>query len=958
MSEKDTSQTYQEFMRRFLTSAAVDEWQAVLADLDQWRGRTKPRSLGHRLATIGGCRVAGYLTWLARWSGDYTTETESLKKLRRDSQVVETFLTAKSPTNDDLVVGQAVVLAYQGYRKQARRLSQEVLRRGNPDHADLACLLEPDLPCERAVFFRPFALQAKPFLPAVHRYGVALIESGRDDEVLNLFERLEQRHRSHPVITDLRCRIADARGDFRADWELANQSKWPVHQFRRCQAELAIHPKKELTAEEAETLRSFFTIEHAALHLPDLEIRPGEAARERLVTRLLESSPETFLAQIQAGILDFRTRRHRQAARCFDRARFFDRQQLDVTPEPMAESLGFDRARFFDRPQPPWSLLRLQFLNLTWLPGSLSCEPEAVEVAYELINNDDATRTLLAREGTAEARNWIAVQCANDSSLAPRNLHDPDVSDYEKGLSLESLDEPVLAVERFQHQVDDGLHLRAILRLISNYASWSCPHVVREIVGLLWENAELPFPSLLEFASVLRSLPAEDGLAVGQPHGHSVGVAPQLLDEVEMRLQTLSAESFQNLYRGAVYFLNFDSHVGERLLRQALELAETPEDYCLIAEAWRPHAPFDFDHRPNEIGGTALREALLRAQDRIDRLDLARLCNQYSRENVAKDILRQLGLFDRDAGVWRGLQPLEAALALDCQQCLTDEEFQMFADRAADNLNRRFQSGLIRKEAQTLFVKRLKDRIANRVRRSGQELWEGLLNKYEWFQSDSEDTTATRDPEVQQMACGDRVSWDLFKNGFREIFQSDPLEVKSLKSHLQRLTKIAEHESLEFVLAYSELLQKKFTDLLRESEIATPTEMSSAKMPLTHAEIDGDRAQRLTQLWQNKLRGDAASELEFSTFWNEERTLEQKWQQECGVARAANRRTAKLFQSVCLQVIQFALDRTRKLLEGDVRTRTRERWQALLDDLRSHQAAVRATPIPAHTQPRSSSAIA
>jgi hypothetical protein len=768
-------------------------------------------------SVVEGLCVSIYTQWLGRQSGDSALQERGKEAYTHFTRELEKLSPGSAESTN---LGWGIVLAFAGYSQAARPLLDDAADR----RAEVALLVMPDDPAERATVLRPFVhASATVFAPALHFYCNALIDLGSIREATKLLNES-----GLPLSDPLLCGLIGKMCELRAQWsdalkayspseavEAGTRSSWPAYRYRAALCRTISEGRRDAAG-------SALDDDLLAKELPQFEseIDQAEIARSAaFINASLLNPTDDWMVRFELGKLSFRRRRYAEADTHL-------RAALALAPEwcryPIAE---------------------LRFTNLTWLTGSshardLDMTPEALESSFA------ALRVSPDAQASAAVRVWTADHTL-DRTLLPGEIGDWDPSLQEQAYAIAG-NEPEALRCALDAMIAASGH-RVLLRLIRRFDSDRFERSADYLLDLGIRESWTSFFALWELADFLCKTRARLSES-----SNGFARVSQLLVELARRLFELSEFEFQNLIRAYDLFSEMNwQDAAEEVLRRAGRLAEGAAENLAIAVARRKAAGFD----PARAGPHGL-ECLLRAEsesrDRLERLQIARELFYYGRAQQARRILDAEGVFSPLAV----LQPIEYIVALQCKPWLTHDEHVELAGRACRDLANDFAAGAI---------ERYRDLYKSRLEKVGRIELDSLPVK-------GRDGSAAASPLYDN-------PWNRWQTKLKAASNGGVDELKAaLDECLDGPSIFAVQFSIwSWVLArWEQALQDAST---------VPPERKPLEIPISkNPSLDEDgRAIQISDLWRNYLSdavpaARAKARVQIGAFYAEESRLLQDWE--------------------------------------------------------------------------------
>jgi tetratricopeptide (TPR) repeat protein len=793
----------------FLATAELTVWQKCLDKynkLVQTPGTSDRISLG--LLAQGLC-IAQYTQWFAALAGDEEAR-------ERAQMTFEQLATAAGSRNlggsNEGALVNSLIAAGRGYRAAARNMLEET---GQEVPVEVILLMTPNAPAKVARDLGERIYQdtvEHSFLPAVHIYAEALLKLGYLQQVQDLLDR-RVADSSNPLIVDLQGMLYELTGAWpQAQACYDGSKKWVIHKYRAaiCSVIVQVSAGQDVAHQWSETDESL----QKAMLLGDSESDQADVARTGSFVNVCRwYNFDNWLVHYELGSLSFRRRRHTEAEK-----------HLSIAARQAPASVAF-------------AVNHLRFVNLTWLRGtsmgrSLPVLPETLECAYAALQASGPEKW------KASIRTWLAEATRDPTVLSPV-YRSSDL--FAKGEAHELEGNAPESLQCFSRALAEENVPRAFHHMIETLARCGFEETTCYLIDISMEESWDDFFQLWELGkSLLGIIKDRDRYFTLQHIGARFA-------RIEERLEQLAEAEFQHLMRAWSFYASYGrGDFAARVLQRATQLAESPEEYLLLAVA-----------RRDRTGLLGLLRAEEESSHRLERLEIAKELAQRGQITRARRILRDEGVFESS----EVLSPLEYVLVLECgSPCLSKDETKVLSERAAANLERDRRADLFGPYANK-FMERLSDHT-------------DIPSQYvhDWLV----DTEGSAEP-------GDSV-WQSWQASLEKLEDPALLERQRVLVERQMSESGKDEEVLFFYLAVWGPMFRNLDALLGSIWSIRPTrEPAETPISRTDSIAINLRAKAVSRLWRGYLSNRDTEQAErllyqVSAFYREEERLKNEWE--------------------------------------------------------------------------------
>ncbi|MEM9720783.1 MAG: hypothetical protein AAGA10_16085 [Bacteroidota bacterium] len=845
--------------KTFLNATKLSIWKECLEEYHSFLKSSEYTSKEAIDELPRGLYIAIYTRWLSWLWGDR-------KGLKQASDIFEEMVEMVEKTHlrfnsKPLQLARAIIACGKSYTRRAKELIDEA---GLAITPEIACLIVPKSPTQKAIFLKPFVKTSREsfFLPAFYFYCDALLQLGNFREINLRLQGMEQ-YDSNGFIIDLKGQMSEREGRWDEAFDVYKTSDWAIHQFRALICENILHSRnsenriKERLAQDKKVYEGMNNFEG--------EIDQLELARSQAFIHACRwYSFDTWLVNFELGKLNFRRRRYLDAELHLKKA-------VENAPEDF---------RFH--------IHTLRHTNLSWVnedKHGFHMTPEALESAIDVIGS------LADEEMKTSAYAWIFMTTQDQRFLQPI-LESSSLYDIGNAYSL--LEDSPKALYNWRLSTKERYYHRNVSNLIRFFNEVQFYHTTQYLASVVMKEDEENFFGLWELGrdwlNILKQNRNFSGKGASQQ---------EVLVNILRRLEVLSQDNFQDLMRAAELFIEMKRvDIAETLIVKAEKLAESPGELIEVAITRRLSPAFN-----RLLGDNRGLECLLKAekesQSRIERLQIARELGVYYRQvQRGRRMLEQL-LKPKELS---SFQPIEYVVALQCSPLMGQEEVEKLIERATDSLKQDFKQGII-KSFGTRFVERI-----NRVNALPFSLFDKLKeeltiispkldadsNIYPHQNETEKAITASSHNDAKDST---KLSSDNWKEFATTLGSSKYKEEEEEQKFWQEITSQLGSMGLDSKYCLWKWLQQEIHQLEKETVNFRP-EFEQEKTPISKGGvIVGDvRADGLSKLWKDYFfEPDGPNKSwrlgRISDFDREEKQLLEEWKKmrEVGMKKPAKR---------------------------------------------------------------------
>lgn len=899
MSYTDRYETYRKILSDYLASCDIEHWKAALTKFEDLHQSASMDEAETACLGAAGCvRTSAMLSWLSYFSGDYKLSEVSKTVFCKYSAILINYT---YPEYEPFILARGMMLGFKGYTKEARKIVNTVInkKRGLPEIADVCWVLWDNSPIQSALDTKDFLHKEPAFLPVVHQYCSSLLRINRDREVREILKWASGKFPMHPLILDIEACLEMELRNWKRTIEIYGQSPWPIHQYSRLITLSIAYPELNFGKE----LEAFLKSDHTQImHALGTEFQREYSTRStKHLDYLFQIRFNSFYSLFEAGVLMFRKRCHREAYRCFTRV-------WKLCPDPSKSFFTF------------------HFINTTWLLDFWPCKPELYELASYILKHYP--------DGSGYIRNWgFSNEIIGKEQLEP--IFNSD-NHYEIGNAYLNLGKKSPAIREFWLCLEESYTPRAVHQLIYHYHQLGCYQVIQALGQMILQEAYDDFFNLWELAYCLISFLFDDKVYVAS---HQAALLKTLAQTEDLMIRA-ALKDFQNLIRLAKYYRDTSRlDQAQKYIETSFSLAETAENFLLIAHEWRLVGGKLFGK--DNLGEKALIISSVKSQNRTEQIEVAKEFCSYNLLNEARDVLIKLNIIGKSRNFHLDLSPLEWILVFDCEICMEKEEIEALVRNAFQSLLTQI-NGKVFCDGGKLFMDRLRDKVHMLNKLDGEGLWGKLEGNRNLTAGETQKNSSSGVQEEQnkeeisllyaqpdfiyKTVSGQNRKWQDFYDSFFSFFSKENQPIFG-----GRCINNLEHQPLNDLLHYWGAI---LNNLLEEKDRILITKMPELPDESKPFMFSDKREELLVKLWQAKLqeskkgKGEASELLE--KFYQEEVEIQTLWNIKLEEYTQVSRRAIKILTEEGIKVLEQIEKRAR--MEKCETSREQEIIKSLIED--------------------------